>query len=664
MSALLDYLKHFPALIKEDHRREINRLADPVWIIADPKKGFEEMAVNFAAEFENPPPAIEVWVKCVLNPDTSALFNVSLVSTETGLLCGSHSGLGNALAILKVFANFWKKGGHIKLASATREQVMEMFKEFLTRESNMGSRVYTKLASCSTMATLVRQYDKIRQAFLHEELIDGFTPAISEREILDDLVNTVSPQVVPDFSYPRWRAGRKYDGLPVQRSIALLMTCLTHLRSPKTRLIIALYKVQAKRNHRQISKVWREALRVGEFLTIYENASGPKLKKKYQFEVDLCEALGVERFEDIPAELFDVKLDRKEFLNQRIGEYKCHLRSLVPTCMLVIAIITGVRRNELESIEWGDIYRDESGNWCFKSKINKTNQGLTTVRYIAGIAAEIVDLLVELNGAPKHDLNGPIFLQLIDKGGIKTNCASGGFISNSLLSIIDLFFNPFLADDLKIEEFNIHSVRHAWAEFALRRFDGDAVPELVRLHFRHHFGSYMTRRYLHGKVFEEDGRSLNREYIEELVGRMVQGNLRMYGPVSQFLREVIGQYEFVGEDEVAEIVDRFIGIVEPHEYGFCLVRPETVSVAKCYDSQAQMAKTDEACFEKCSGCANRASLPCHAEDIRRLAISLKTSMESFKKLGLIPIASIYEASLDRANRALKEIVDGEISHER
>ena len=145
---------------------------------------------------------------------------------------------------------------------------------------------------------------------------------------------------------------------------------------------------------------------------------------------------------------------------------------------------------------------------------------------------------------------------------------------------------------------------------------------------------------------------------------MVQGGLRIYGPVSQFLREVIEQYEFVGEDEIAETVDRFIGTIEPHEYGFCLVRPETVSVAKCYDSQTQIAKTDEACFEKCSGCANRASLPCHAEDIKRLAISLKTSMDSFKKLDLIPIADIYEASLDRANRALKEIEDGESSHER
>src|SRR5690606_14175018 len=113
-----------------------------------------------------------------------------------------------------------------------------------------------------------------------------------------------------------------------------------------------------------------------------------------------------------------------------------------------------------------------------------------------------VDLLVELNVVLQQDLNGPIFSQLISRGEIKTNCASGGFVASSLFKNIDLFLNPFLADDLKIKEFNIHSVRHAWAEFALRRFDGDAVPELVRLHFRHHFGSYMTRRYLHGKVFE------------------------------------------------------------------------------------------------------------------------------------------------------------------
>lgn len=662
MNALLDYLKQYPALVEEDRHREINRLADRVWTFADPKKGFEETAVDFATELDNPPPAMEVWVKQVLNPDNSALIYVRLVRTETGLLCGSLQGLGHAIDILKVFIYWWKKSGHTKLSLMTHEELIEMFKDVLTRETNMGVRVYPELTSASTMKYLVKQYSKIRQSFLHEELLDGFTPTISETEILDELANTVAPQVIPNFSYPKWKAGRKFDGLPVQQSIALLAACLTHLRSPKTRLVIALHKVQTKRNIRSFPNAWTKALQAGEFLTMHENTKGSNLRHKKSFQEDFCEALGVERFEDVPAELFDVKLDREEFLDRRGGEYKFHFRSLVPTCMVVIAIITGARRNELESIQWGDIYRDEKGDWRFNSKINKTNQGLTTVRYIAGIAAEMVDLLVEISCVTQKDLNGPIFSQLIRKGATRANCAGKNFVSNSLPTVFDQFLNPFLADDLKITGFKMHSVRHAWAEFALRRFDGDSVPELVRQHFRHHFGSYMTKRYLHGKVFEEDGRNLAAEYIAELVGRMVQGDLRMYGPVGQFIREQIDQYTFVGEDEIELIVERFDSQIEPHEYGFCMVRPETVTVAKCYDAQTQMARTNDACFDKCSGCVNRASLPSQAEDIKRLGISVQTSMESFEKMGLIPIANQYKPTLDRAKRALKEIQEGESLH--
>jgi len=56
---------------------------------------------------------------------------------------------------------------------------------------------------------------------------------------------------------------------------------------------------------------------------------------------------------------------------------------------------------------------------------------------------------------------------------------------------------------------------------------------------------------------------------------------------------------------------------------------------------------------------NRLTLPEHREDIHRLGISIKAGMDSFTKLGLIPMARIYEASLKQVEVALNEIDAGE-----
>jgi hypothetical protein len=284
---------------------------------------------------------------------------------------------------------------------------------------------------------------------------------------------------------------------------------------------------------------------------------------------------------------------------------------------------------------------------------------LSTVRYLGGIAAEMVDFLRQLNAAINPELKGAMFSQItLSPSTNPTNVAGKGFMLY-LKKYIDWFINPMLADDLQIKEFNIHSLRHAWAEFALRRFEGTSVPELVRQHFRHHWGSYMTQKYLHGKVFEEDGRNLHAEYIADIVGRAASGDLHIYGPVGDFIKAQIEGYEFVSDSEIKNIVERFSGVIEPHEYGFCVVRTETVSTAQCFDKDTQTARTEEACWEKCGRCVNRLTLPEHREDIHRLGISIKAGMDSFTKLGLIPMARIYEASLKQVEVALNEIDAGE-----
>lgn len=666
MTKFREFLALNPALEKQDEPRTVNRLIDSEWTFVDTKSSKTRL-VNFKDTFGLLTPSMEVFVKQVLGGESDILYGATIIRSLDGTLNTSLFSQRKIIRILKVIIECWQAAmldGVHTLAEWDSARMRELYSKALDGSTFTSQRrVFSGVSAATSFKYFVNSIEQIHRAFKHNELLDGFNQVLPIDYLMSDFAMKEALKLNPTFELAPWRKGGKLDGLAVTHSIALLMATLKFLRCDKVRLVIAgltaVHKKVVTRDY--VAK----GLKAGTFTTLLSGKTSSKAKRA-QFEKILCDAFEVDTFDDLP-ESAHRPLERE--LDGAMGDEASEIAvAIVPMAMLVIAVVTGIRRNELESIEWGEIYPeeidtgrvwqfvDQRESWKFKSNINKTNQGLKTVRYLGGIAGEMVDLLATVNKAIGEPLEGALFKKaafLFDSG--RTNVASGDWCRKAMPDRIKWFINPQLADDLKINNFSIHSVRHAWAEFALRRFDGDMVPELVRQHFRHHWDSYMTQHYLHGKVMEEDNRDFEREYIAELIGRAVKGDLRLYGDVGKFIHAQIDQYEYIGEDELELIVERFDGHIDVHEYGFCMVRRETQSVAKCFDKKAGLPQTKEGCWEKCGGCANRLTLPEHRDDIQRLLLSYEGSIRSFKQLNLIPLADAYEEGRKRAEAALAEL---------
>lgn len=655
MSAINDYLEKHPELQQRDNQQEVNRLVDDTWIFRQPNNGFREEIINLKTHFGDLTPEMEIFLKLSLSPESMSISQKTLRRGEQGYLYGQISSLNSyLLSPLGIFLDAWRKIGCKHLHNLNEDDVVQLMRSAVKPEIS-GRQMFKGVRSYHGMRIVFNTYCNIRHAYKLGLMDDGFSVELHEDYVLEKMIKEEAPKLTENFDYIAWRTGAKLDSVPVYVAMALLKASLEFLRSPRTKMAIATIRILDRGVSTSANLIKR--VNDGRLSSFYVGTNNETAKENRKIiEEELCRVFNAGSITEIPPDILNANFPCK--FKGSVGEIIARIHAISELTMIVIAILTGARRNELESIQWNDIYRDEHGDWRFRSEIAKTNQGIVTIRYISGLAAEAVDVL-RLAGELKDYSDDSALFRRIKAEGLGGNSAARSAVALTLPNTFEHFINPYLDEELKINSFTIHALRHTWAEFALRRFDGDSVPELIRQHFRHSWGSYMTRHYIHGKVFEEDGKDLKKQYIAELIGRAANGETRIYGPVGEFIRDQLSHYEFVGEDEVAEITELFNGEIEPHSYGFCLVRPETVSVAKCYDKKTQMANTDEACWQKCGACANRATLASQREEIQVLALSMSQGIKSARTMGAKRLENVYVKALERAESTIREIDEGE-----
>lgn len=654
MTITIDYLAKYPELQHRDSLQKVNRLTDVEWIIRQPNNDFKEEKINFYDKFGELTPEMEIFLKLSLSPESMGGLHKRFRRGDQGYLYGKISSLNMYFYLpYRIFVNSWKESGRKYLRDMSEEDVIRLMRTAMQSEI-YGRQTFKGIRSYAGMEIIFDTYSEIRQARSLGFMDDGFSVDLRRADVMETLAKAEGPKLNENFDYVKWRAGSKLDVVPLYQAMALLTASLEFLRNPRTKMAIVAARIidRMGSSRRVIDRVNNGTL--SDFHKGNGASQDPERAKI--IEDELCRVFNVSSSTQIPSDILNAKFSNESKRSK--GEVVRRINAISDLTMIVIAILTGARRSELESIRWDDIYKDDHGDWRFRSEIAKTNQGIATIRYISGIAAEAVDTLKLAAEHKDNDGDNLIFrrIKLESFGG---NSAAKGSIAETLPGTFETFINPLLDAKLKIVQFTIHALRHTWAEFALRRFDGESVPELIRQHFRHSWGSYMTRHYIHGKVFEEDGKDIKKKYIAELIGRVANGETRIYGPVGEFIRDQLSNYEFVGEDEIAEITEHFIGEIEPHSYGLCLVRPETVSVAKCYDKKTQIANTDEACWQKCGACANRATLASQREEIQVLALSMNQGIKSARAMGAKRLENVYVKALERAESTIREIDEGE-----
>jgi hypothetical protein len=179
-----------------------------------------------------------------------------------------------------------------------------------------------------------------------------------------------------------------------------------------------------------------------------------------------------------------------------------------------------------------------------------------------------------------------------------------------------------------------HQFRHSFAEFGLRRYDG-AIEELIRQHFCHRYNHWWTKRYTGDKLDDERVQYLSKEYIKDLVPRILRDaevDPDYVGGIAVYIkRELAPKIRTMNASEaenyLSQICDGVLQIT-PHEYGWCLLHEHFRSVAKCADTKGNpnpLATNSSKCINCANFCASRKS---HLATQKQIAIAHIDFIES------------------------------------
>ncbi|MDN6204810.1 MAG: hypothetical protein L0J05_09950, partial [Tetragenococcus halophilus] len=251
-----------------------------------------------------------------------------------------------------------------------------------------------------------------------------------------------------------------------------------------------------------------------------------------------------------------------------------------------------------------------------KPSIWKTHKGMRIEHGVTNFIDDVFKTALQLSHLDKTNTALPIFSALPTP---KNTQATPTFISiESFCHRLNVYYDDFcdrLSDhvDFDIKEkhqrITSHQFRHAFAEFALRKFDGN-VEELIRQHFCHSYNHWWTKRYTGDKLDADQTEETNKRYIRELVPQILLDSTKdpeYVGAVALFLKKRFGdtintvtaeEFDKIIESACDEIIQ-----VTPHEYGWCLLHKESHNSAKCRDVNGIPNPQNTSAY-KCTACAN------------------------------------------------------------
>ncbi|MFG6562143.1 hypothetical protein [Sulfitobacter sp. 1A15299] len=418
-------------------------------------------------------------------------------------------------------------------------------------------------------------------------------------------------------TYADWLGGGSFDIVPFEISLAVLAYCLQLIKSDETKYVLAWF--QMERRLREEDRL-PGSRAVGQLFSKFGKRSGSYGRGSEAIYADHVFFEELRRFypnlktrDQLPLPSIPFGLGKNSVKNSitRKGDH------LLTACFLAILILTGIRQSEASRMAC-DAFEKDGSDYLFVSNIYKTNHGITTERHVSAAVAGFIDVLIGLGGVGlgddrRKDLFS-YFRHTFSTGNQPIYSLGKNHIN--VLMQVNSFYETFLdgqADDFRsyCPHVTAHGFRHAWAEFAMRRFDGNIMP-LIRDHYRHHFGSKYTKVYTHNKIELSEYQHLGRRQIFELVSRYVDGAATLHGQLGEFLTrqaDNIGLIEMhdrsARDAAIKQMIEEHVGdpIITPHEYGLCILTENTKQLANCRD-EAGIPKTQTADIDNCVGCVN------------------------------------------------------------
>lgn len=529
-----------------------------------------------------------------------------------------------------------------RLSDLTKDQMYIIYRSLTKRSllSRNNSRVINNPINFKTVQTRAIVLEKICINYQLGLMPDGFAHYFTESQYLKIL----KPNVIVYVDWKDWLKGGTLGNFPLEYTLVLLTFSINTIRSKKVALLLA------------IQQAFDKTILVNDYNMSFA-VRGDKLTKKlrqfstYNYRDNTTGSERINKSQDGFHKLvYDLSDDKniKDYVFPGLREYNNTRNDAAYSCLMIIIITSGIRASELLSLNRDSFKLDSIGNVSFVSEIKKTNHSISTERPITGIALEAYNLLLRLNMKKNILPSDPLF-------DIET------IPSRLLILTRQSSYQAWVKRvlDKKIKYYNSdnhpnptpHRFRHTWAELALRRFDGN-VHEAVRSHFRHAVGSWMTMSYLKNK-YHEDVEKISKEYISELIGRAATGKESLFGPVGRYIIDKLRDIKAVTAEDIEDLIEEF-DIIDPHEYGYCMIRKVDRAKAKCFDRKTQSPIYNQAKFELCGSCIGSLRLANHRDTIVRIGMAAQEHARVFDELGYSAITNLSKKTIHQCEAALRD----------
>ncbi|WP_146114717.1 site-specific integrase [Pseudomonas frederiksbergensis] len=544
------------------------------------------------------------------------------------IVVSSLSSARQELAYLRELCEYWEMHFPDRaLQSLSRLDIQMMLRFLMIRkENNEGGG---EILGISTMTMVCKILDRTNKMLHAGKLVDGVIHRMTEpfrKSTMEPLLKEL------EVEYAVWKKGGSYGSIPLTCASLMLAEAITLLESDEAKIAVIFFahwrnlktKTSSWFGEKDRLALYRRMQSPGYVLSRFERGWAPSAEE-FGSAIDNA-----------------TKAHHKALPWKSLGGLADFCSELTKAALTVITLLSGFRIVEIHGMKISDYEQEPDGSWWFTSENNKTESGFSHPRSLHGLAAEAATLMKGLSAVDTDEFNLPLIHRGYRSEAFDVACGRGRFSDEDWLAdagystlALRKWFKDFYwihvvekypeAGEIH-NEVSPHQARHTFAEFALRRFDGN-VMEKIREHFRHSYGSFHTRRYTREKLSESVRISMERDYAKEVMERIAHGSLddRFYGPAAKRIDKEMAEISVLTGPEfdgrVQALANEFVRFTA-FEWGFCALRGNEQHIAKCHDPKTGTPNVDQrSAPEVCAGCPHSMNNQLQKLELERTAIA-------------------------------------------
>lgn len=544
------------------------------------------------------------------------------------IVVSSLSSARQEIAYLREICEYWEVNFPDRpLQSLSRLEIQIMVRTLMIKkEKNEGGGM---ILGVSTMTMVCKIIDRTNNLLHSGKLVDGVTHRMTsqfKKSTMEPLLKEL------EVDYATWSRGGSYGSIPMTCASLMLAEAITKIESDDAK-IAAIFFTQWRDEKTTIASWFGEKDR----LALYRRMQSPDYV--------------LSRFERgwaASAVKLGTAIDAATSSPCTALPWKTHWElygfcaELTKAALVVIMLLSGFRIVEINSMRLEDYEQEPDGSWWFISENPKTESGFAHPRSLHGLAADAATLMKNISAVDTTKFNLPLLHRayrseaiLVARGWSKFSdkdwLADAGFNTDALSLWFKAFYQIHVVEKYPEagaihSEVSPHQARHTFAEFALRRFDGN-VMDKIREHFRHSYGSFHTRRYTREKLSESVRMSMEQDYAKEVMVRIAYGKLddRFYGPAAKRIEKEMAEISVLTgtefDDRVSALANEFARFTA-FEWGYCALRANEQHIAKCHDPKTGTPNVDQRSTpEVCAGCPHSMNNNLQKQELERTAIS-------------------------------------------